>query len=458
MKMEFWVWQYFFTILYLVFILLFVGDLLRQKKTPTATLAWFFFVLITSYIGLVFYLIFGNRKFRSVKPQILSKDIIPLSNLSHSIQTVLLANGSPAACYNQELKFLETGEEAYEKICSLIKEAKETIYLETYIFSNDEVGNSILNLLTESLGRGVKVKVLLDSLGAYLPGHPSFKKFEKAGGKVAFFMPLFHQPFKGRANLRNHRKLMVIDQTVAVVGGMNIAREYLGPKKDENRWVDLSFVLQGYIVEQLEELFLKDWMFAKHQKNIQLEKVSINYKEDHKHILQLVHGGPDNEADPIYELLLTAIYESRKRVWIATPYFVPDESLARALEMAAKRGVEVCLLIPKKSNHLMADLGRRTYLKQMEAAGVRVFQFPKMIHAKATLVDDDFGLIGSANMDTRSLLINYELGICLYSKQDIQMMEAWFKHKLEVCFEGLPELRRRDEWIGGLARLLGPLI
>lgn len=458
METEFWLWQYFFTVLYFIFILLFVGDLLRQKKSPTSTLAWFFFVLITSYAGLIFYLIFGNRKFRSIKPQILSREIIPLSDTTTSLQTVLLSNGSPAACYNEELKFLETGEEAYAKMCQLIREARDSIYLETYIFSNDVVGKSILELLIESVNRGVKVKILLDSLGARLPGHPSFKAFQKAGGEVAFFMPLFHQPFKGRANLRNHRKLLVIDQEIAIVGGMNIAKEYLGPKPDPNRWVDLAFVLRGYIVEQLEELFLKDWLFATHQKNVHLQKVSINHSHDREHILQLVHGGPDNEADPIYELLLTAIYEARRRVWISSPYFVPDESLVRALEMAAKRGVEVRLLIPKKSNHALADLGRRTYLQEMQEAGVRVFQYPKMIHAKATLVDDDFGLIGSANMDTRSLLINYELGVCLYSLKDILMMEEWFNGRFQICFEGFPELRRRDEWIGGLARILGPLL
>lgn len=458
MEFEFWVLQYLFTTLHFIAIALFLADLLRQKKSPTSTLAWFFFVLITPYVGLVLYLIFGNRKFRSVKPQIVSREIIPLSDMTNSLQTVLLANGSPAACYNQKVEFLETGEEAFHKMSELIRSAKEFIYLETYVFSNDEVGKKILDLLTETLSRGVKVKIILDSLGARFPGHPSFKEFQKAGGEVAFFMPLFHQPFKGRANLRNHRKLLVVDREVAIVGGMNIAHEYLGPEPDESRWVDLGFILTGYIVLQLEELFLKDWAFATHQPNVHLQTVSINQPSDHEHILQLVHGGPDNEADPIYELLLTAIYEARKRIWIATPYFVPDESLVRALEMASKRGVEVRLLIPKKSNHLLADLGRRTYLKQMQDAGVRVFQFPKMIHAKATLVDEDFGLIGSANMDTRSLLINYELGVCLYSAQDIQMMEEWFILRFEDCFEGFPELRRRDEWIGGLARLLGPLI
>lgn len=457
MNQDFWLYQNFFSIVHFLLVFAFLGHILRQKKTPTSVLAWFLTVLIAPYVGLPLYIIFGNRKFQSSKPQLYNPHTGMVSDFIDPVQKVLIAGGCPPPCLNKEIKFLESGEEAFTTLMSLMTEARISIFLETYIFSNDDVGKMVLAKMTTKAREGLDVRILLDSLGSHLPGHPSFKEFIAAGGHVAYFMPLLHRPFRGRANLRNHRKLLLIDNQTAMLGGMNIAHEYMGPTPDLGRWVDLALTLKGNAVPEFSRVFCSDWRFAT-KKNARGPESFTESAMSGAHLSQVVTSGPDVDTDPIYELLLTAIYGARHRIWISTPYFVPDESLAKALELAARRGVDVRIMIPKKSNQILADLGRSTYLQQVQNAKGRIFLFPRMIHAKATLIDNNYALVGSANMDGRSLLLNYELGACLYSANDIDMLASWFERSLAQCAEGFTNPTWAAEWIHGIARLLGPLI
>lgn len=445
-----------YSIIQFVIILGFLLHILSIKKNPTSTLAWFLIILVQPYIGLPFYLLVGSRKIFRKKPL-----IFPfsgnLSNIKDPIQKVLLASGSPEACFNKNIEFLKTGELAYSTLVGIIQQAKEFIYLETFIFSHDKVGHLVLDALTKKAREGVDVKILLDSLGAMMPGHPNFKEFKEAGGKISMFMPLIHRPFQGSANLRNHRKLVVVDNRIAMIGGMNIAEEYMGPNPMESRWVDLAMTVEGPIVLQLKEVFLFDWAFANHKESI-LKNNELQLAQEETHLAQLVMSGPDIKTDPIYELLLTAIYSAKERVWITSPYFVPDESLAKAIELAARRGIDVRLVVPKKSNHPLADYGRQTYLDQIHLAGAEIYKYPKMIHAKIALIDNHYGFIGSANMDSRSLLLNYELGICLYSESDLKGLENLCEGIFAESSTEVEELTHVQEWFGRLARLFSPLI
>lgn len=455
MSEKFWFAAQIYSILHFVIILFFLAHILRARKPPSSTLAWVFLVLIQPLLGLSLYIVFGSRKIRSVSeswPQSLDS-----SFLNDPIQKLLIASGSEFPCNNTSIQILENGEVAYREITEKIQNAGKSIYVETFIFSKDEVGKNILELLTMKAKEGLDVRILIDAFGTILSRNPSFKEFQKAGGKFAKFMPIIHKPFRGRANLRNHRKLILIDHTYAIMGGMNIASEYMGPHADGDRWLDLGLIAQGPLVTQMEKIFREDWSFATHEEVTE----AVAYPEpvsSSAHIAQLVSSGPDNPFDPIYEWLLTALYIARKRIWITTPYFIPDESLAKALELAAKRGVEVRLLIPARSNHLLADMGRTTYLEQVQSAGVKIHLFPGMIHAKLILIDQDYGLISSANLDSRSLLINYELGVCLYSAEDIRQLEEWCLKLFRLCQVGIPHVGPLHAFIGGFARLISPLI
>ena len=444
-----------YSILHTLAFFLFAGHILKVKKTPTSTLAWLFIVMIQPFLGLMMYGMFGTRKIA------ITNKPYPASNFSgvnihDPLQKFLATTGTTKASYNPEIRILTCGEEAYANLINSIEEARESVYLQTFIFSNDEVGRDVLKALTKKAAEGLDVRILMDSLGAVTLGHPSFKEFKLHGGKVVNFMPFLRRPMRGRFNLRNHRKIVLFDHKKAIMGGMNIAKEYLGPTSEPSRWVDLAVVIRGPILEDLQRTFYNDWHFTSGE--------TLNFKAYAPEPIpsppntQLVISGPDQETDTIYDWLLGSIHTAKKRIWITTPYFIPDESLAKALELAAKKGVDVKLIVPKKSNHILADLGRMTYISQVEKAGVQVLYYPKMIHAKLTIIDDSYGFMGSANFDIRSLLLNYEVGLILYTKDEVLKLEKWCQGLCAVSSQEKKSYSNLDAIIGGLARLFSPLI
>jgi len=200
-----------------------------------------------------------------------------------------------------------------------------------------------------------------------------------AGAKVAFFMPMLHLPFRGRTNLRNHRKIVVVDGRHALTGGMNLAEDYMGPTPDPKRWRDFSLVISGPAVTDLVDLFHSDWKFATGE-DIRKEDGLPFHIEPKGSIAQVVASGPDVSGDPLYESLVSVAFAAQWRIWVVTPYFVPDETLVRALELAARRGVDVRVVVPARSNHLMADLARVSYLRQVQKAGGEVLMYePGMV-------------------------------------------------------------------------------
>jgi cardiolipin synthase len=284
----------------------------------------------------------------------------------------------------------------------------------------------------------------------------------KAGGHAAFFMPMLHIPFRGRANLRNHRKMVIVDNRWAIVGGMNLAEEYMGSKKSINRWQDLSVLINGPACSQICEIFLSDWRFAsgKDLEMIQEPQGPDTRPADRSgNLIQVMASGPDVEEDALRDSIISGLFHAESRAWIVTPYFVPDELLLEALCLAAKRGIDLRLVIPKKSNHPLADLAREGYLSQLQQCGASVFLYsPRMLHAKALILDDTVAITGSANMDMRSLLLNYELALCIYSRDSIMQLEEWVRQLMDECVERLPRKNQTLSLLEGVGRLFAPLI
>jgi cardiolipin synthase len=454
-----WFPNHLLSILNFLLTLVFVSFILRAKRPPGGTWAWLFFVAIIPYIGIPFYLFFSGRKFQTklqTKEALFQPKGGENTKSLDPVERILETLGNPSAKYNNEGNFISSGELAYAELNKLVGSAKKSINLTTFIFADDEVGDAILTLLIKKLREGVAVRILLDSLGSLWVKHPSFKEFAGAGGQIGYFMPLLHIPFKGRSNLRIHRKTLIVDGTRAILGGMNIAKEYMGSTEDTKRWVDLGLEIYGPSVKDLESVFKKDWKFAT-GKNADTD-ITESFEPAAENRLQIVASGPDVLGDPLYDSLLTLIFKANKRIWISTPYFIPDESLAKGLQLAAQRGVDVCILIPQKSNHFLADLARGSYVRQLTLSGCKFRFLPKMIHAKAFLVDSENAVIGSANFDMRSLLYNYEIGAFMSSKNNILSLEKWFISRFaETNSKILPS----GFWIDmaeGVGRVLGPMI
>jgi cardiolipin synthase len=307
----------------------------------------------------------------------------------------------------------------------------------------------------------VAVRLLIDDLGSWRLRRRSLARLSAAGAQVAFFMPVLHVPFRGRANLRNHRKLIVVDGRVALTGGMNLAWPYMGPPSAQALWLDIAAVVAGPAVADLEAVFASDWKFAT---GAEPGPAAVPVAPDpapaaDSTLVQVVASGPDVAGDPLYESLLALIFAAEHRIRIVTPYFVPDEMLARALNLAARRGVDVCLIVPVRSNHPTADLARASYLRDLHNAGGRVLLYtPVMLHAKVVVFDDQLAIIGSANMDMRSLFLNYELALFVWSRPQVQEVSRWVAGLEAQSQRELPAPGWPLEIAENVVRLLSPLL
>jgi len=309
----------------------------------------------------------------------------------------------------------------------LLDNAQTSIDIAIFILGKDAIGNQILTILEKKAAQGVKIRLLLDGVGTFSFTKKRFKPLLKSGAQIAWFIPVIHNPFRGRTNLRNHRKIVIADKKEVWAGGRNISGDYLGPDCPSNCWVDISFVQTGAIVAHYLEIFEADWAFSTDNKTIPSVKlVDSGSTAKNTSELQLIPSGPDVEDDPIYSVILTAYYAAKSHIKIVTPYYIPDDNIQKALKLAALRGVTVDLITPLKSNHQIADIARNRSIRELAAAGVNIWYLPQMIHAKAMIIDQNFAMAGSANLDIRSLFLNCELMSAFYSKQDVIWLSEWF--------------------------------
>lgn len=458
-----WLFVHFLPTAGFILAILLLAHILRERRPPTSTLAWLMSIVFIPYLGVPLYLILGGRKMNRMaraKPK-LSPSASRLSHGPIFHERALFAPGdgiSPPSAGNH-ITFMADGEQAFAAIIHMIRQARTSIYVATFILGRDETGSAIVRALGEKASQGLNVCLLLDALGSVKMNRKFLKPLLDAGGEVAFFMPMVHLPFRGRANLRNHRKMIICDNHTAVVGGMNLAAEYMGPDKSAGRWQDLSLMVRGPVVKDIADIFGSDWSFA--------SKTTVRDDETGRQttvgesggVAQLVASGPDVAKDSLRNAILTAIFRAKRRVWIVTPYFVPDELMMEALCIAVDRQIDVSMVVPKKSNHRLADIVREGYLARIQEAGSRIWLYePGMLHAKAILVDDSLAIVGSANMDMRSILLNYEIALCIDDAGLIGTVENWMDGLKVDCSERKLVSKRMFGIVEGVGRLFAPLL
>ncbi|MFA6962008.1 MAG: phospholipase D-like domain-containing protein [Opitutaceae bacterium] len=449
-----------------------IARLASEKRQPGNTLAWLLGILLIPYVGVPLYLLFGGRKLRRIsrrkRPVILHLPGIPPVSPDISILSTPHTLASSGACLpagGNTVRLITNGEQAFTELETLINGAQHSIHIGTFILGRDDTGRRIVNLLAKRAREGVKVRLQLDALGCFFSSRSFVDVLRRAGGEIVRFMPVIPLSSRSSANLRNHRKIAVFDQHTAIVGGHNLAREYMGAQHLKKRWSDFGAVITGPAAALLNEVFLADWAFASRQSldtlHEELDPTAV--RTEGSSAVQIVASGPDVHGDPLYEGIISMIQEAETSIWVITPYFIPDEVLLRSLIVKARAGKDVTLIVPAKSNHPIADYARRHYLRQLRKAGARIMHHTgRMMHSKAIIVDDRIGLLGSANFDLRSLFVNFEIGVFLYSEPDVLAMRAWAGELLRECIEPKPEPRRRTRiWgniIEDLSRLLAPLL
>lgn len=359
---------------------------------------------------------------------------------------------------------------AFDAYFAAIERAEHHIHFQFYVFREDETGTRFRDLLVEKARQGVEVRVLYDAMGSVSLGRRFFDPLIAAGGKTAPFLPIHIWESRLRINFRNHRKLLIIDGRVGCTGGVNIADEYL-------EWFDMGFTLNGPVVQQMQEVFAEDWYFATREDLAALEyfpslhrsfvdltaSLPSDQRVHQSSAARVVASGPDDRLDTIHKMFFMAITSAEKRLFIITPYFVPDSAILTALQTAAMRGVDVRVIVPGRSDVPLTQHAGRTFWESLMEAGVRIFEYQdSILHTKLLLMDTTHSLLGSANLDVRSFRFNFEVNVVVESRSFNQAMSAIYEDALlesdEVELDEFRLRSRRSRLIEGTARLFSPLL
>jgi cardiolipin synthase len=417
------------------------------QRTPQSTFAWLLAFALVPPLAIPLYFALGSRKFPArAKGRQLT---VPPARPGHSFE------------------LLGTGESAFSRLLVLIKGAERSIDLTMFILGDDATGHAVIGALADRARHGVAIRVILDAVGCVRTHRSAARTLREAGAELRVFMPIRHSPIRGRTNLRSHRKVVIVDGDTIFAGGMNLAGEYMGaalpappeagaPKeRPAPRWRDVVAVVQGPAAADATALFESDWVFCGGSPRPQkADAAAIPARGDE--VVQFVPIGPDMTTDTMYDILLCGIFQARERIAIVTPYYVPDDPLQHALVLAARRGVKVELLVPAWSNHRVADLARREFLRELHANGILLRYYTRgMVHAKAMLIDGDFAYVGSPNFDMRSLFLNYEDALCVTSPGAVAQVRGFIDGLIAEC-AGEPPVFPEHRVIEQLALLVAP--
>jgi cardiolipin synthase len=432
-----------------VFAFLLIPRIILERRHPSATLAWMLGIALLPIFGVPLYYMIGVRRIRrNIRAKIAA--VAPIaSSLSHRLRPeelptaigercggVLLAAETPPPTGGNRVTFLRRGDDAYEAVLSLIGSARDHLHAQFFILDVDPVGRRFIHALAARAREGIRVRLLLDAVGSWRALRGTVRPLREAGGQVAAFMPAFPLHRRWSAHLRNHRKLLIADGRKAFTGGMNIGKKYMGPRTSKEQWRDVAAMIEGPALPDLQALFLDDWAFATRETLpvgvLFPPMVGFVGGDPPPCALQVAASGPDRASHPIYEGVFAAFTGARRRLWIETPYFVPDDGISAALRNAALRGVDVRLIVPGTSDLRIVSLAGRSYFDDMMEAGIRVHLYrPTNLHTKVLVVDDDVGVIGSPNVDMRSFFLNFELGVFLYDRPQIEALADGFLEDLE---------------------------
>lgn len=411
---------------------------LRQRRHPSAAIAWVVSLVMLPYVALPLYLMFGRRKVVDYRRALntaaapgQARDAGPPINRADQLAAAM---GLPPAASFEQLSIHQDGAQALQTLRDMIDGARQTLDVSSFLLGRDVLGDEIAHRLIQRAGAGVRIRLLLDGIGFYMGGHPNLQRLRSAGVKVALFVSPLRSALRGRTNLRNHRKMVIADGAWLWSGGRNLAAEYFEGDQTsllkKSAWIDLTFDLRGALAEQATQRFEQDWAFATKSRMAGRRPevpAPTPMLAATAPSARLVASGPDQAQDTVYTLLVSGCFTAHSRILMVSPYFVPDPTLLMALTLAAQRGVALDLLLPRKSNHRLADMARHAALRELASAGARIWLAPSMIHAKAVLIDDELALVGSANLDERSLFLNYELMVAFHDPSVVQRFARWIE-------------------------------
>lgn len=472
-----WVYRIFWLV-YVVTIGSCIAVLLSEKRNPIKSLAWIVALVFLPVFGLVFYLFFGrsmknkrmisrHNKRKLLSAQHRASQTFPSHRLSPECQQLSrLASslGATPLSYATDIRIFTTGREKFEALKRDLKGACKSINLQYYIFSSDRLGREIAAILMDKARSGVKVRVIYDHVGSFSAPNRFFTKMRRAGVEAHPFFRVTFPQLANRINWRNHRKVVIIDDKIGYTGGMNIARRYVEGLDKSHTWRDLHMRLEGPVVAGLQYAFAVDWNFMNKHTEIAPLAIRENSAPDEAKIPgQFLTSGPTDQFPSIAHLYEKAILAARKCIYIQTPYFLPTDSLLKALQTAALSGVDVRIMLPVHSDSKMLNYASYSYVTECLQAGIKVYMYEAgMLHSKVLIADDEFVSAGSTNFDFRSFEHNFEGNLLLYDRDVCRQFKDQFfadasrSYKLTYAtWSTRPRALRLRE---SLIRLLSPIL
>ena len=469
-------WLYWILIVaYSVTIISIIGIVLSENRNPLKSLAWITVLLMFPIGGVVLYIFFGRsinnqhmisrrnkRRLRqSFDPSAFVKT--PSCLPEHLRQLVELGRSLCDARYlpGNRIAIFHNGTDKFESLFRDIANAQKYIHLQYYIIEDDELGCRLKDCLIERAKAGVKIRVIYDHIGSLRVKKCFFRQMQEAGIEVYPFFRVAFPPFATRINWRNHRKICVIDGKIGYIGGMNVANRYVNGGSFA-RWRDTHMRVSGSGVAALQYSFAVDWSFMGHE----LLEVTVNFEisaDEDAAGMQLLTSGPTSEWSNISMLMLKAIGNAKKRVYIQTPYFLPTDSMLRALQVAALAKVDVRVMIPRYSDSAILTYASYSYVLECLRAGIKIYLYNGgMLHSKTMMIDEDFSSIGSANIDFRSFEHNFESTMFIYSRESNAELVRQFMDDLSFserinlsAWKNRSKLQKAKE---SILRLLSPVL
>lgn len=454
-----------------------------ENKNPAKTLSWLLVLSLLPVVGFVFYVLFGHNyrnKFRSRKKGALSRtkldqtatiqkemiDYIDLfgsndSYVNNRLINLLLKNSNAPFSVNNWVEILTNGEATYSSMIQAMEQATRHIHFEFFIIRNDVIGNQIKELLMRKAREGVKVRIIYDSVGCWKLGERFKEELIGAGCEMVPFFPVVFPVLSRELNYRNHRKIIVVDGHVGFVGGLNIGDEYLGKHKQLGFWRDTHLKVLGESVYSLQDIFLSDWHFLTKQV-LEEGEMFPKFGNCGTTTMQIAASGPDSDWKALLQAYFTMIATAEDRIWITTPYLVPEESIKMGLITAALSGVDVKIIIPSKPDHFFVYWASQDNIQELLEAGVKIYRYQKgFIHSKIVMVDGIGASVGTANLDIRSLEINFEVNAFVYDREVVKRLEHDFYQDLEdsvaVTLEAFKERPKWQKVLEALGRLVSPI-
>lgn len=471
-------------LIYYIVIFFVVINLLLENRNPLKTHSYLLLLLMLPVIGALIYFFFGqhqrkrkvfakrgliNQAFGPVYAQEhldsktrLNKQIIESHGQYEKLIRFLKNDLSPLSL-NNKVTVLRNGEEKFPDLMEAIKGAEDHIHIEYYIFENDAIGAPFAELLIEKAMAGVEVRMLVDGVGSLALKKGFFRRMKSAGIQLAEFMPVLFPSFTSKINYRDHRKIVIVDGKIGFTGGINISDRYINNGNHTSYWRDTHLKIEGEAVKTLQFLFFLNWQFVVQHELETKQKYFPTIAETGNHCVQINASGPDWELASIMDSFLIAITSARSSVRIATPYFIPTESILDAISTVSKSDITVELMIPYESDSWIVQAASLSFIEDLLIAGINIYFYKKgFLHSKVIMIDESFASVGTANMDYRSFDLNHEVNTYLYDADLVETLSKQFEEdKLESVQISLEDWRQRglkQKLKESVCRLLAPLL